>query len=384
MGKYNFDNIVNRYNKQSHKYDDIDTSILPMWVADMDYECFPGITKAIEKRLETPCYGYTSIPKEFFTAYKNYWKRHYDIDFLEDECVFSTGVVASIDSIFKHLVRPHSKVVLQTPVYHTFFHCIENNGLGFVENQLVYEDGEYHVDFSNLEECLKRDDVETMIFCNPHNPTGYLFNEEEVKRIVELCHENNILLISDEIHSEIRDPGYQYCSSLKADYLDKVIVLLAGSKCFNIAGLHSSIAVIKNKELREAFQDAVYHDDVGEVNYFACEANIAAFSDGDEWLDEMNEYVSRNKRYVIEFFKKENINVVGGHSTYLLWIDLRKYTDDSLSFCEELKKETGLWLTPGMGFHGDGRYCVRMNVATSFANVKDGCDRLLSFLLNRI
>ena len=123
---------------------------------------------------------------------------------------------------------------------------------------------------------------------------------------------------------------------------------------------------------------------MGEVNYFACEANIAAFSDGDEWLDEMNEYVSRNKRYVIDFFKKENINVIGGRSTYLLWIDLRKYTDDSLSFCEQLKKETGLWLTPGMGFHGDGRYCVRMNVATSFDNVKDGCNRLLSFLLNRI
>lgn len=381
MGKYNFDQIVDRYNKQSHKYDDIDKSILPMWVADMDFECFPGITKAIENRLQTPCYGYTSIPKELFTAYKNYWKRHYDIDFMEEECVFSTGVVASIDSIFKHLVKPNTKVVLQTPVYHTFFHCIENNGLGFVENQLIYDNGEYHIDFDNLEKCLKDKDVETMIFCNPHNPTGYLFNEEEVNRIARLCHENNILLISDEIHSEIRDPGYNYCSTLKADkYLDKVIVLLAGSKCFNIAGLHSSIAVIKNKELRDAFQDAVYHDDVGEVNYFACDANIAAFSDGDEWLSEMNEYVSRNKRYVIDFFRKENINVIGGHSTYLLWIDLRKYTDNSLSFCGQLKKETGLWLTPGMGFHGDGRYCVRMNVATSFDNVKDGCDRLLTFL----
>ena len=381
MSKYNFNKIIDRYNKQSHKYDDIDENILPMWVADMDFECFDGITKAIENRLKTPCYGYTAVPKEFFSAYVNYWKRHYSVNFTEDECVFSTGVVASIDSIFRHLVKPGSKVVVQTPVYHTFFHCIENNGLEAVENQLVYENGDYHIDFYGLEKLLKMSDVETMIFCNPHNPTGYLFNEEEVNRIAKLCFDNHVLLISDEIHSEIRDPGYNYCSSLKADkYVDNIIVLLAGSKCFNIAGLHSSIAVIKNKDLRDKFQDAVYHDDVGEVNYFACDANIAAFNDGDEWLDEMNKYVYENKRYVVDFFKKENINAISGHATYMVWIDLSKYTDDSEKFCDELKKDGGLWLTSGKDFYGNGRYFVRMNLATSYDNVVEGCSRLKAFL----
>ena len=381
MGKYNFNKIINRYNKQSHKYDGITEDVLPMWVADMDFECFDGITKAIENRLKTPCYGYTAVPREFFSAYVNYWERHYSVNFSEDECVFSTGVVASIDSIFRHLVKPNSKVIVQSPVYHTFFHCISNNGLGVVENKLVYKNGEYRIDFVDLENSLKQDDVSVMIFCNPHNPTGYLFNEDEVNEIARLCYENNVLLVSDEIHSEIRDPGYNYCSSLKAEkYIDNIIVLLAGSKCFNIAGLHSSIAVIKNKELRDKFQDAVYHDDVGECNYFACDANIAAFNDGDQWLDEMNEYVYKNKQYVIDFFRKENINVIAGHATYLLWIDLSKYTDDSEKFCDDLKKEVGLWLSSGKDFYGNGQYFVRMNVATSFDNVVDGCNRLLKFI----
>ena len=381
MGKYNFNKIINRYNKQSHKYDGIGEDVLPMWVADMDFECFDGITNAIENRLKTPCYGYTAVPKEFFSAYVNYWKRHYSVNFTEEECVFSTGVVASIDSIFRHLIKPSSKVVVQSPVYHTFFHCISNNGLGVVENKLVYENGDYHIDFADLEKSLKQDDVTVMIFCNPHNPTGYLFNEEEVNEIARLCYENNVLLVSDEIHSEIRDPGYNYCSSLKAEkYIDNIIVLLAGSKCFNIAGLHSSIAVIKNKELRDKFQEAVYHDDVGECNYFACDANIAALNDGDQWLDEMNEYVFKNKQYVIDLFRKENINVIAGHATYLVWIDLSEYTDDSEKFCDELKKEVGLWLSSGKDFYGNGQYFVRMNVATSFDNVVDGCNRLLKFI----
>ena len=381
MGKYNFDRVINRYNKESHKYD-VDESVLPMWVADMDFECFPGITEAIRRRTETPCYGYTEVPREFFSAYVNHWKRHYGIKFTEEECVFSTGVVSSIDSILKHLVKPNSKIVLQTPVYHTFFSCIRNNGHEALENQLVYEDEKYHIDFPNLEKCLKQPGVGAMIFCNPHNPTGYLFSKEEVNEVARLCFENKILLISDEIHAEIRDPGYNYCSCLEADekYLDNIIVLLSGGKCFNIAGIHSSIAVIKNKALRDEFQDAVYHDDVGEPDYFACDANIAAFNDGDEWLKEMNEYIYKNKQYVVKFFKYLGINVVCGHATYLLWIDLRKYTDNSEEFCNRLKAEGGLWLSHGKDFFGNGQYFVRMNVATSFDNVVEGCNRLKAFL----
>ena len=138
--------------------------------------------------------------------------------------------------------------------------------------------------------------------------------------------------------------------------------------------------MIKNEKLRNEFQDGVYHDDIGETNYFACDANIAAFNDGDEWLTKMNEYVYKNKQYVVDFFKKQNINVVCGHATYLVWIDLSKYTSDSEEFCKRLKEETGLWLSAGKDFHGNGQYFARMNVATSYSNVVDGCSRLISYI----
>ena len=382
MSKYNFDKVIDRHNKQSYKYMEADPNVLPMWVADMDFECFPGITEAISKRLQTPCYGYTYVPDEFFLAYVNYWKRHYSVNFEVKNCIYSTGVVASIDSILKHLVEKGKKVVVQTPVYHTFFHCIENNGLIVVENKLVYQNDEYKVDYDLLERQLSDNDVKAFIFCNPHNPTGYIYNHQEINKIAEICSKNDVILISDEIHSEIRDPGFNYHSMLEADekYLDNVIVLLAGSKCFNIAGLHSSVAVVKNAELHEKVQAGIYADDIGEANYFACDANIAAFNDGDQWLDEMNNYIAKNRKFVEEFFEDSGLKIIKSHSTYLLWIDISKYSDDSEKFCDELKAKTGLWLSHGKQFRGDGLTFVRMNIATSFANVIDGCNRLKSFI----
>ena len=194
---------------------------------------------------------------------------------------------------------------------------------------------------------------------------------------------NDVLLISDEIHSEIRETGYT-CNSVLSTNInyDKVIVLLAGSKCFNLAGLHSSLVVIKNKELHSTIQDGIYQDDIGEPNYFACDANIVAFNEGDEWLEEMNDYVTINKQYVRGFFKSEElgIKVINGKATYLLWLDVSKYTNNSKEFAEDLKKKTGLWLTCGLGFRGNGKYFVRMNVATSYKNVVDGCNRLKKYI----
>ena len=383
MGKYNFDKIVNRLDKESHKYSENNPNILPMWVADMDFEVFPKITEAIINRTTTPCYGYTSIPDEFFLAYINYWKRHHNAIFKIEDCIFCTGVVAAIDSIFKHHIQKGKKIVLQTPVYHTFFHCIENNGLIAIENQLKYEDGHYSIDFEDLENKLQDKDVGAFLFCNPHNPTGHIFMKEEINKIIEICMKNDVLLISDEIHSEIRETGYT-CNSVLSTNInyDKVIVLLAGSKCFNLAGLHSSLVVIKNKELHSTIQDGIYQDDIGEPNYFACDANIVAFNEGDEWLEEMNDYVTINKQYVRDFFKNEElgIKVINGEATYLLWLDVSKYTNNSKEFAEDLKKKTGLWLTCGLGFRGNGKHFVRMNVATSYKNVVDGCNRLKKYI----
>ena len=378
MAKYNFDNLVNRMNSGSYKWD-VKENELPMWVADMDFHVLSEIKKAIIKRLDIDAYGYAECPKEYFESYRNWFKRQHDLDLETKWMIFSTGVVASIDSILKHLVPQNSSVVLQSPVYHVFYHCVENNGLKVVENKLIDKDN-YQIDFIDLEKSLSRDDVKAMILCNPHNPVGRIWSKEELNRIVELCDKYDVLLISDEIHCDITEPGYKYNSIFSVT--NSAIALVAPTKVFNIAGIHTSIAICANDKLREEMTKGFGHDDIGEPNYIASYATIAAFDKGDEWVKEMNKYVYNNKKYMVDFIKKElpELKVTDIKATYLMWIDISKYSNDSLRFTNQLRKETGLFLSPGYQFGSGGESHVRINIATSLANVKDACERLKKLL----
>ena len=381
MSKYNFDELVNRKHSQSYKWDVKDNE-LPMWVADMDFHMLPDIKVAIQKRLDIDAFGYCGVPKEYYESYKNWWKRRHDVDIDIESMVYSEGVVASIDSILKHIVKPGSGIIVQSPVYHVFYHCIENNGHFIKNNQLLYKKGQYCIDFDGLEALLKDSNNRVLLLCNPHNPVGRIWDEDELKRIVNLCKKYNVLLISDEIHCDIAEPGHQYNSILK--YSDDAIALLAPSKAFNLAGLKSSVVVTRNKELLKQIQDGLGKDDLGEPNYFACDATIAAFNKGDEWIDELNQYLFNNKKYIQENLKKNlpDIHLVDNKATYLLWLDISKYTSDSKDFADELRKKTGLFLSNGKQFGRGGESFLRMNIATSLDNVKDACDRLYKFIKN--
>ena len=384
MNKYNFDIIADRYNKNSVKYGN-DTNVLPMWVADMDFEVLPEITDAIVSKAKEACYGYTELSNEFFEAYINFYKRHHNIDFKVEDCVFATGIVGAIDSIFKHLLNKGDKVIIQTPVYPVFANCIRNNGLVILENKLKYENGSYQIDYDNLEKIIKEEDPAALLLCNPHNPTGYIYSLDELNRIIKLCKENNVLLLSDEIHGEICSPNYKYHSILEASYYSKSVTLLSGGKVFNIAGIQSSCLVIKDKELRDAVQNAVYHDDIGEPNFFAEAVNVAAFNNGDEWIEELNAYIDNNKQYFYEFILKElpNLKVIRSNATYLLWVDVSGYTNDSDELIKDLINTVSLRLSSGKSFLGNGDTFVRINLATSLDNVKDGCLRLKKYFENK-
>ena len=379
MSKYNFDELVNRKHSQSYKWDVKDNE-LPMWVADMDFHMLPDIKVAIQKRLDIDAFGYCGVPKEYYESYKNWWKRRHNVNIDVNSMVYSEGVVASIDSILKHIVKPGSGIIVQSPVYHVFYHCIENNGHFIKNNQLLYKKGQYCIDFDGLEELLKDSTNLILLLCNPHNPVGRIWSEEELKRIVELCHKYHVLIISDEIHCDIAEPGHQYNSILK--YSDDVIALLAPSKAFNLAGLKSSVVVTRNKSLLKEIQNGLGKDDLGEPNYFACDATIAAFDKGDQWIDELNQYLLNNKKYIQEYLKKNlpDIHLVDIKATYLLWLDVSKYTFDSESFAKELRKKTGLFLSNGKQFGRGGESFLRMNIATSLDNVKDACERLYKFI----
>ena len=386
MNKYNFDELVNRYNSSSSKYSE-GKEVLPMWVADMDFHVLPEIKEAIIARANIDAYGYTDNSEEYFSSFIDFFKRHHDIDIKRDEVIFSTGVVASIDSIFKHLFKPHDKVLMLTPIYHTFFNCVKNNNLDLVELELDYKDLTYSLNIKRIEEVIKKEGIKAFLFCNPHNPVGLIYKTEELNEIARICKENNVLLISDEIHGELVDPGLTYYPMLGVNeaYLDNIITLTAPSKIFNLAGLHSSFIITTNSELKVKLQDAVYHDDIGEPNFFSDVASVAAYKYGDEWLKELNEYLYNNKVIVYRYIKEnlKELDVVNTPATYLMWIDVSKVTDNSEEFASRLKDEVGLWVSPGSQFRGNGRKFIRLNVATSKTNVIDALSRLTRFIRSK-
>ena len=294
--------------------------------------------------------------------------------------IYCTGVVAAIDSIFKHILPKGSNVVIQTPVYHVFFNCIKNNGLNVLENQLVYRNHNYEIDFDNLEELLKQDNTRALLLCNPHNPVGRIWNDNELQRIVDLCNKYNVLIISDEIHCDIVEPGEKYHPILSIT--DSAISLLAPTKTFNMAGIQAACIVCPNQQMKDRIESGVGQDDVGEPNYFSCPATIAAFKYGEEWVKEMNEYVYNNKRYMQDFISSNlpELHLIDNKATYLLWLDVSRYTNDSESFSKDLREKTGLFVSPGKQFGRGGESFLRINVATSIDNVKDACERLKKYV----
>ena len=383
MGKYNFDKIADRRNIDSIKYQS-QGDILPMWVADMDFYVLPEITKAIKDKADLSCFGYVDILDGYFDAYASWYKRKYDLDIPKEYFVFSLGVVASIDSIFKHLLAKGDKVMMFSPIYHTFYHCIEHNELTLQDYPLIYDEDEhqYHIDLEHLEENL--DGVKLLLLCNPHNPVGHIYSLDELNKIAGICAKKGIYLVSDEIHFDITDIDTRCHSILEVDkkYLDRVIALTAPSKAFNLASIQSSVAIVPNKELREKIQSYVYMDDVGEPNYFSCVASIAAYNNGLDWNIEMREYIQNNKLYLSNYLKEHlpHIHLVNSKALYLSWLDISYYSSHSDIFAKELKEKVGLWVSPGTQFGGNGNKFLRVNLATSLDNVKDACKRLERFI----
>lgn len=377
---YNFDDIAERRNTYSYKWD-VEDDELPMWVADMDFKVASPIVKAIENRISIQAFGYSNVPDEYFTAYKNFYKDLHALDLKEEWMIFSTGVVPSISSIVRMLTKANDNVVVISPCYNVFYNSIINNGRNVSSCDLLYNDGSFKLDFECLEENLKKDNTSLLIFCNPHNPSGNIWTNEELKRVIDLCNKYDVYLISDEIHGDIISPGVKYNPIFGVDAdLSRVIMLASASKCYNLAGLQASIAVVKDKKLRFKVWRGINNDECGENNFFCADAHIAALNDSRDWLKEMNEYVYNNKKYLYSFIEKNMplLKVIKSDALYLVWIDISKISDCSDNFCLNLRKNTGLYISSGRAYGSNGNGFVRINLATSLENVRDGCNRLLN------
>ncbi|WP_449621659.1 MalY/PatB family protein [Robertmurraya sp. Marseille-Q9965] len=384
MGRYDFDKRIDRQNTASVKWglngvifgtDDV----LPMWVADMDFEPPHEVTVALRERLEHGIYGYTYIPESAADGIQSWIKKRHDWDIHASWILYSPGVVPSIGVAIHAFTQPGDKVLIQSPVYTPFFNTIEQNDRVVVNSPLILKNNRYEIDFADFEEKLK-EGVKLFILCNPHNPSGRSWNEGELRRITDLCIQYNCLVVSDEIHSDLifKPNRHVPIASLDEKYQDHVITFVAPSKTFNLAGLQASAAIIPNGELRKTFKTTQGKLGFFHLNIFGVTAMEAAYRHGEAWLEELIAYVKENIDITTDFIERElpELTVMDPDGTYLLWIDCRKLGLSDEEIKDKLIKKGKLGLEPGPKYGPGGEGFVRMNLACTRDTLMDGLERL--------
>ena len=377
-----WDAFKNRY-KVQYQLEDV-SNLLPMWVADMDFAIPNIIIDGIKERLNHPIFGYSYVGDGCKNAIRGWFSRRFNWEIDANSLMFHQGVVPALATIIETFTAPGDKVCVSTPVYPYFFNIPELQKREAVKSQLVVnEDGSLKYDFTDLEEKFKTG-VKMYILCNPHNPGGTVWTKADLEQLVELCIKYDVMLISDEIHADIVFEGHTHIPTLTVKNVEKVKVIscIAPTKTFNIAGIHAAIMVVPDKELRAKLNKDKQAHGREDLNILATAAVEAAYSKGDEWVDEMISYVSKNMDYVVEQLNQiDGIKVTKPHATYLIWID---YSGTGLSENEIMQRllvKGKLALDPGTKFDKTGNGYLRMNVACPFETVKDGVERFKKALL---
>lgn len=373
--RFDFESVIERKGTNSLKWDLFGDDV-PMWVADMDFKVAPAIQEAIQKRVSHPIYGYTIVPDELFESYISWWDRRYGFKMSKENMLYSTGVMPSISSMIRCLTDEGDEILIQSPVYHVFFYVIEDNNRKVVENQLIYENDEYKIDFDDLDEKLS--EVKLMILCNPQNPVGRIWSKEDLAKIGKLCRKHDVVLISDEIHCDLTDPDVKYNPFETSSDYNNVITCLSPSKSFNIAGFQSSIVHTRNEELLDMIKTQMHVDNSDSCNVFATSAVIAAYDESEKWLEELKEVLYENKSIVREYLANELpvIKLIECDATYLLWLDCSALGVASNVLSGFLRENQGLFLSSGSDFGQCGDSFLRMNIACPQKLLKEGLARL--------
>lgn len=379
--KYDFDKVVDRRGTGSLKWD-VPERELPMWVADMDFQAAPEIREALRERVEHGVFGYSVLPDAWYDAYQSWWSRKHHWKIEKDWLIFSTGVVPTLSSVVRKLTTVGENVLIQTPVYNIFFNSILNNGRNVLESSLVYDGFEYTMDFEDLERKLALPQTTLMILCNPQNPVGKIWDRETLARVGELCARHHVVVVSDEIHCDLTDPGTEYVpfASVSEICKNNSVTCIAPTKAFNIAGLQTSAVVVPNPVLRHKVNRGLNTDEVAEPNVFATVGAIAAFEKGEEWLEELRVYLAENKAFLRNFMqeKLQQIKVVPSNATYLLWLDVSAITGDATELVDLIREDSGLYLTEGEEYGACGKSFIRWNTACPRSLLIEGLERFES------
>lgn len=375
---YDFEETIDRRKTDSVKWD-IKDNELPMWVADMDFQVAPEIISAIKHKADQAVFGYEEPHTDYFNAVADWYESEHHFRPKTDWMMFSTGVVPSISSIVRRASNVGDNVLVQAPVYNIFYNSIVNNGRHVLSNDLVYDGNSYSIDFDDLEQKLAEPLTTLMILCNPHNPVGKIWSKDDLIHLAKLCNKHGVRILSDEIHGDLtfNEAGYTPMFSLPDDLIQNLMVCVSPSKTFNVAALHAATIIVPNQHLFEIVNRGINTDEIAEPNSFAIPATIAAYEKGHQWLAELKEKLQSNRELVADYLRENitSVKLLDSDATYLLWIDTSNISTDSSKLEEFIREDTGLYLSAGNVYGGDGNNFLRMNIACPTTIVRDGLDR---------
>ena len=379
--KYNFDEIIPRRGTNSYKWDSAgDADVLPMWVADMDFRTAPPVVEALRKRVEHGIFGYVRVPDAYYAAVTNWFARRHDWQIEKEWIIYTTGVVPALSAVIKALTTPGDKVMVQTPVYNCFFSSIRNNGCGMIANPLIYRNGTYQIDFADLEQKAADPSVKVLLLCNPHNPAGRVWTKQELTRIGDICIRNNVWVVADEIHCELVFPGHTYIpfASISQEFLMHSVTCTSPSKAFNLAGLQIANIISADTDIRTKIDKAININEVCDVNPFGVEALMAAYNDGEEWLEELKQYLFANYNYLRVYFEEylPEFPVATLEGTYLVWADCSVLNQSSDETVKTLLEKEKLWVNEGSLYGEAGEGFIRINIACPRQQLIEGLNRL--------
>ena len=379
MDKYDFINAPDRRDTDSVKWH-VKKGDLPMSIADMDFKTAPEIIAAMKRKVDRGVFGYEWPEDDYFKAVADWYEKEHGHRPQQEWMIFTTGVVPAISAIVRRVSHIGDNVLVQAPVYNVFYNSIENNGRHVLSNDLQFDGENYAINWDDLEQKLALPLTTLMIFCNPHNPIGKVWTQKEVQRIADLCYQHHVVLLSDEIHGDLvrKGPDYTTTFSVNGPARENVISLVSPSKTFNVAALHAATAIVPNSNLRAMVNRGLNSDEVAEPNLLAIPGTIAAYEHGHNWLEALIKQLNVNFTYAEEFINKNlpQVKVVAGAATYLIWLDVSQISSDSQKLADFLEKATGLVLSPGSIYRGNGHDFLRMNLACPLTMVKDGLERL--------
>lgn len=370
--KYEFNDIVDRRNTNSLKYDFAvergkPSDILPLWVADMDFKAPPEVLNALLKAVSHGIFGYSEVKKDYFAAVHDWFYQHFNWDTKEQWLIKTPGVVYAIALAVKALTKEKEGVLIQQPVYYPFEETILLNKRALVVNYLVYKGGKYSIDYDDFEKKIIEGNVKLFVLCNPQNPVGRVWTKEELTKMGEICIRHNVVIVSDEIHCDFTYPGFQHTvfANINDTFAENTITCTSPSKTFNLAGLQVSNIFIRNDRLRNKIINELDKSGYSQLNTLGLVACKAAYQYGGPWLEELKEYLLDNLNFVREFLKENlpMIKLIEPEGTYLIWLDFTKLNLTSGEMKELIVDKAKLWLDAGQIFGKNGVGFERINIA---------------------